>query len=59
MPGGAADVDGSLRTGDEILSVDGHSVLRETHQRVVELMGHAALHGNVSLKVRRTLHFGE
>ena len=53
MPGGAADVDGRLRTGDEILSVDGQSVVHTSHHHVVNLMGAAALNGRVTIGVRR------
>ena len=53
VPGGAADVDGRLRTGDEILSVDGMSVVHTSHHHVVQLMGAAALNGRVTIGVRR------
>lgn len=53
VPGGAADVDGRLRTGDEILSVDGQSVVHTSHHHVVNLMGAAALNGRVTIGVRR------
>lgn len=53
VPGGAADLDGRLRTGDEIISVDSMSVLGSSHHKVVQLMGQAALNGRVSLGVRR------
>ncbi|XP_052822840.1 membrane-associated guanylate kinase, WW and PDZ domain-containing protein 1 isoform X2 [Octopus bimaculoides] len=55
VPGGAADLDGRLRTGDEIIYVDSHCVLNASHHRVVQLMGCAALNGRVSLRVRRRL----
>lgn len=53
VPGGAADLDGRLRTGDEILAVDGMSVVHTSHHHVVQLMGAAALNGRVSITVRR------
>jgi len=46
-------VDGRLRTGDEILSVDGMSVVHTSHHHVVQLMGAAALNGRVTIGVRR------
>ncbi|GAB1597467.1 membrane-associated guanylate kinase, WW and PDZ domain-containing protein 1 isoform X1 [Argonauta hians] len=55
VSGGAADLDGRLRTGDEIIYVDSHCVLNASHHRVVQLMGSAALNGRVSLRVRRRL----
>lgn len=56
VPGGAADLDGRINTGDEILSVDGHSVLKASHHQVVQLMGGAASRGRVTLRIRRRLH---
>lgn len=53
VPGGAADIDGRLKTGDEILFVDGHSVANASHHTVVQLMGNAAIAGRVTLGVRR------
>lgn len=53
VPGGAADLDGRLRTGDEILAVDMMSVVHTSHHHVVQLMGAAALNGRVSISVRR------
>lgn len=53
VPGGAADLDGRLRTGDEILGVDQMSVVHTSHHHVVQLMGAAALNGRVSISVRR------
>lgn len=53
VPGGAADLDGRLRTGDEILAVDMMSVVHTSHHHVVQLMGAAALNGRVSITVRR------
>lgn len=56
VPGGAADLDGRINTGDEILSVDGHSVLKASHHQVVQLMGGAAARGRVTLCIRRRIH---
>lgn len=53
VPGGAADLDGRLRTGDEILAVDQMSVVHTSHHHVVQLMGAAALNGRVNITVRR------
>uniref|UniRef100_A0A8D9A780 Membrane-associated guanylate kinase, WW and PDZ domain-containing protein 1 n=1 Tax=Cacopsylla melanoneura TaxID=428564 RepID=A0A8D9A780_9HEMI len=55
VPGGAADLDGRLCTGDEIFSVDNHSVLNSSHHHVVELMGKASLYGRVTLGIRRKI----
>lgn len=53
VPGGAADLDGQIQTSDDILSVDGHSVANASHHHVVQLMGAAALSGQVTLGLRR------
>ncbi|KAG0429834.1 hypothetical protein HPB47_023262 [Ixodes persulcatus] len=53
VPGGAADLDGRLQTGDEIVFVDSQNVLHASHHHVVQLMGSAALNGCVSLGLRR------
>ena len=50
---GAADLDGRLATGDELLYVDGQSVLGSSHKTVVTLMVTAAKSGRVSLGIRR------
>lgn len=55
VPGGAADVDGSIQTGDEILSVDGHSVANASHHHVVQLIGAASISGQVTLGLRRRI----
>lgn len=56
VPGGSADLDGRLRKGDEIIHVDGQSVLNSSHHRVVQLMTNAALNGHVTLGIRRRLN---
>ncbi|KAK6634563.1 hypothetical protein RUM43_011964 [Polyplax serrata] len=55
VPGGAADLDGRLYTGDEILSVDGQSVVNTSHHHVVQLMGKAAINGAVTIGIRRRI----
>ena len=56
VPGGAADVDGRLFSGDEIIAVDGSAVLNTSHHQVVSLMGAAAANGRVTLTVRRRIY---
>ena len=41
VPGGAADLDGRLHTGDEIIYVDGQQVIGSSHHHVVQLMSQA------------------
>jgi len=53
VPGGAADIDGHLRPGDEITFVDGMSVFGASHRKVVQLMAEAAQNGHVTLRIRR------
>lgn len=55
VAGGAAELDGRLRAGDEILYVDGQCVIGASHRRVVQLMGHSGAQGTVTLGVRRRL----
>ncbi|KAL8558192.1 hypothetical protein ACOMHN_036281 [Nucella lapillus] len=55
VPGGSADLDGRLRKNDEIIHVDGKSVIGSSHHRVVQLMTNAALNGRVTLGIRRRL----
>ncbi|XP_069694002.1 membrane-associated guanylate kinase, WW and PDZ domain-containing protein 1 isoform X2 [Periplaneta americana] len=55
VPGGAADLDGRLCTGDEIVNVDSQSVLSTSHHHVVQLMGKAAANGRVTLGIRRRI----
>ena len=59
VPGGAADLDGRLFSGDEIVAVDGQSVMGASHHVVVGMMGHAAQRGQVALTVRRRQPQGE
>ena len=53
MKYGAADEDGRLRSGDELICVDGTAVVGKSHQLVVQLMQQAAKQGHVNLTVRR------
>nr|XP_022295952.1 membrane-associated guanylate kinase, WW and PDZ domain-containing protein 3-like isoform X10 [Crassostrea virginica] len=53
VPNGSADLDGRLRTGDEITHVDGQNVINSSHHRVVGLMTRAGQRGHVTLGVRR------
>nr|CAD7396466.1 unnamed protein product [Timema cristinae] len=55
VPGGAADLDGRLCSGDEIVSVDSQIVLSKSHHHVVQLMGKAAANGRVTLGIRRRI----
>lgn len=60
MKYGAADEDGRLRSGDELICVDGTAVVGKSHQLVVQLMQQAAKQGHVNLTVRRkTSYTGE
>lgn len=56
VTGGAADLDGRIHSGDEIVSVDGMSVLKAAHRQVVQLMNAAAARGEVSLVLRRRVY---
>ncbi|KAL9921885.1 membrane associated guanylate kinase, WW and PDZ domain containing protein magi isoform 2-T4 [Glossina fuscipes fuscipes] len=53
VPGGAADHNHRIATGDEILSIDGINVVNASHHKVVSLMGEAALRGQVTMILRR------
>ncbi|XP_026162693.1 membrane-associated guanylate kinase, WW and PDZ domain-containing protein 1b isoform X2 [Mastacembelus armatus] len=55
---GAADEDGRLRSGDELICVDGTAVVGKSHQLVVQLMQQAAKQGHVNLTVRRKTSYG-
>lgn len=56
MAGGAADLDGRIRSGDEIVSVDRYSVLKASHRQVVQLMNAAGSKGQVHLVLRRRIY---
>ena len=55
VPGGAAYLDGRLQVGDEITHINSLNVMNATHREVIELMGEAGAHGEVSLNIRRKL----
>lgn len=49
MPGGAADLDGRLQSGDEIIHVDNQLVIGSSHHHVVQLMSQAGENGRVQV----------
>uniref|UniRef100_A0A672SYQ2 Membrane-associated guanylate kinase, WW and PDZ domain-containing protein 3 n=1 Tax=Sinocyclocheilus grahami TaxID=75366 RepID=A0A672SYQ2_SINGR len=53
VPLGAAEKDGRLRAGDELICIDGVTVKGKSHKQVLELMTNAARNGQVMLTVRR------
>ncbi|KAL4622499.1 membrane-associated guanylate kinase, WW and PDZ domain-containing protein 3 isoform X1 [Arapaima gigas] len=53
VPLGAAEKDGRLRAGDELIAIDGVMVKGRPHKQVLELMTSAARNGQVMLTVRR------
>ncbi|XP_056895696.1 membrane-associated guanylate kinase, WW and PDZ domain-containing protein 3a isoform X3 [Takifugu flavidus] len=55
VPLGAAEKDGRLRAGDELICIDGVPVKGKSHKQVLELMTNAARNGQVMLTVRRKL----
>ncbi|XP_078111864.1 membrane-associated guanylate kinase, WW and PDZ domain-containing protein 3a isoform X1 [Sander vitreus] len=60
VPLGAAEKDGRLRAGDELLCIDGVPVKGKSHKQVLELMTNAARNGQVMLTVRRKMtHTGD
>jgi hypothetical protein len=52
-------MDGRLYSGDEIVAVDGQSVMGASHHVVVGMMGSAAQRAQVQLTVRRRAYQGE
>lgn len=52
VPGGSADLSGSIFTGDELISIDGQSTMKTSHDYVINLMGQASRNGQVTLEVR-------
>uniref|UniRef100_A0A6Q2XJ21 Membrane-associated guanylate kinase, WW and PDZ domain-containing protein 2 n=1 Tax=Esox lucius TaxID=8010 RepID=A0A6Q2XJ21_ESOLU len=52
-----AERDGRLQPGDELISVDKMVVAGKPHRYVIDLMHAAARNGQVSLTVRRRVHF--
>ncbi|KAI5095999.1 membrane-associated guanylate kinase, WW and PDZ domain-containing protein 3 isoform X2, partial [Silurus meridionalis] len=59
VPLGAAEKDGRLRAGDELMCIDGVPVKGKSHKQVLELMTNAARNGQVMLTVRRKLVYAE
>lgn len=59
VPLGAAEKDGRLRAGDELMCIDGVPVKGKSHKQVLELMTNAARNGQVMLTVRRKLIYTE
>ncbi|XP_078468430.1 membrane-associated guanylate kinase, WW and PDZ domain-containing protein 2-like isoform X2 [Lampetra planeri] len=53
VPGGSADLDGRMRSGDELVSVDGIPVSGKSHRSVIGLMQQAARNGLVALTIHR------
>uniref|UniRef100_A0A3Q3EPP8 Membrane associated guanylate kinase, WW and PDZ domain containing 3b n=1 Tax=Labrus bergylta TaxID=56723 RepID=A0A3Q3EPP8_9LABR len=53
VPNGAAEKDGRLRAGDELIGIDGVMVKGRSHKQVLDLMTNAARNGQVMLTVRR------
>ena len=56
VPRGAAALDGRLQTNDQIVAVDGISVVGASHHSVVQLMARAAANGRVRLVVRKPVY---
>lgn len=56
VPRGAASVDGRLHTNDQLIAVDGVSVIGASHHSVVQLMARAASAHRVRLTVRRPVY---
>ncbi|KAI5109125.1 membrane-associated guanylate kinase, WW and PDZ domain-containing protein 3 isoform X2 [Silurus meridionalis] len=50
---GAAEKDGHLWAGDELMAIDGITVRGKSHKQVLDLMTNAARNGQVLLTVRR------
>ncbi|XP_056293746.1 membrane-associated guanylate kinase, WW and PDZ domain-containing protein 3-like isoform X2 [Pseudoliparis swirei] len=50
---GAAEKDGHLRAGDELIGIDGVMVKGRSHKQVLDLMTNAARNGHVMLTIRR------
>lgn len=53
VPNGAAEKEGRLRAGDELIGIDGVMVKGRSHKQVLDLMTNAARNGQVMLTVRR------
>ncbi|XP_032405172.1 LOW QUALITY PROTEIN: membrane-associated guanylate kinase, WW and PDZ domain-containing protein 3 [Xiphophorus hellerii] len=59
VPSGAAEKDGRLRAGDELIGIDGVMVKGRSHKQVLDLMTNAARNGQVMLTVRRKVIYRE
>ncbi|CAF3013359.1 unnamed protein product [Rotaria sp. Silwood2] len=59
VPNSPADVDGRLCIGDEIIKIDGHSTIRASHEKVVQLMQRAKENKHVCLIIRRYPHLNK
>ncbi|KAI5628502.1 membrane-associated guanylate kinase, WW and PDZ domain-containing protein 3 isoform X2 [Silurus asotus] len=57
IPQGAAEKDGHLWAGDELMAIDGITVRGKSHKQVLDLMTNAARNGQVLLTVRRKVIF--
>ncbi|XP_076125587.1 uncharacterized protein LOC143105508 isoform X1 [Alosa pseudoharengus] len=55
MPLGAAERDGRLQAGDELICIDGTSITGYSHKEVVDLMTNAVHLGHVKLTIRRKI----
>lgn len=53
VAGGAAEKDGRLKQGDEIVEIDGVPMLAASHQDAVRAMSTASQNGYVKLVIRR------
>jgi len=53
IPNSPASMDGRLYIGDEIIKIDGHSTIRASHEKVVQLMQRAKENQHVCLIIRR------
>jgi len=53
IPGGAADVEGTLKKGDEVITLDGESILGLSGSELVKAMTIAADNGTVSLGIKK------
>ncbi|XP_073707344.1 membrane-associated guanylate kinase, WW and PDZ domain-containing protein 3 [Garra rufa] len=53
IPQGAAEKEGRLRAGDELVGIDGITVKGKSHKQVLDLMTNAARNGQVLLSVCR------
>lgn len=56
VPNGAAALDGRLQTNDQLIAVDGISVVGASHHSVVQLMARAAAAHRVQLTIRRPVY---